>query len=31
LLRDPKLRQALVAADKPEKVIELVGEAEAKL
>src|SRR5215470_3746436 len=31
LLRDPKLRQALLAADRPEKVISLVSEAETKL
>ena len=31
LLRDPKLRQSLLAADKPEQVIALIREAEAKL
>lgn len=31
LLRDPKLRQALQTADKPEKVIESVSEAESKM
>jgi mannitol/fructose-specific phosphotransferase system IIA component (Ntr-type) len=31
LLRDPKLQQALLAADKPEKVIALVREAETKI
>lgn len=31
LLRDRKLRQSLLAADKPEKVIVLIREAEAKL
>ena len=31
LLRDPKLRQNLLAADKPEKVISLIRDAEAKL
>lgn len=31
VLREPKLRQGLVTADKPEKVIELVRQAEAKL
>jgi mannitol/fructose-specific phosphotransferase system IIA component (Ntr-type) len=31
LLRDRKLRQSLLAADKPEKVIALIREAEAKL
>ena len=31
LLRDPKLRQSLLTADKPEKVIALIREAEAKL
>jgi len=31
VLREPKLRQGLLAADKPEKVIELVRQAEAKL
>jgi mannitol/fructose-specific phosphotransferase system IIA component (Ntr-type) len=31
LLRDPKLRQSLLAADKPEKVIALIRDAEAKL
>jgi mannitol/fructose-specific phosphotransferase system IIA component (Ntr-type) len=31
LLRDPKLRQALLAAKQPENVIKLIHEAEAKL
>lgn len=31
LLRDPKLRQSLLAADKPEKVIALIREGEAKM
>jgi nitrogen PTS system EIIA component len=31
VLRDPKLRRALLAADQPEKVITLIREAEAKL
>jgi mannitol/fructose-specific phosphotransferase system IIA component (Ntr-type) len=31
LLRDRKLRQSLLTADKPEKVIALIREAEAKL
>ena len=31
LLRDPKLRQSLLAADQPEQVIALIREAEAKL
>ena len=31
LLRDPKLRQNLLTADKPEKVIALIREEEAKL
>jgi nitrogen PTS system EIIA component len=31
LLRDPKLRRSLLAADKPEKVLALIREAEAKL
>jgi nitrogen PTS system EIIA component len=31
LLRDPKLRQGLLTADKPERVIALIWEAEAKL
>ena len=31
LLRDPKLRQSLLTADRPEKVIQLIGEAEKKL
>ena len=31
LLRDPKLRQNLLAADRPEKVIALIREAEAKM
>ena len=31
LVRDPKLRQDLIRADKPEKVIALIREAEAKL
>jgi len=31
LLRDPKLRQSLLTADKPEKVMALIREAEAKL
>jgi len=31
LLRDPKLRQGLLTADKPEKAIALIREAEAKL
>jgi nitrogen PTS system EIIA component len=31
LLRDPRLRQSLLAADKPEKVLSLVRDAEAKL
>ncbi len=31
LLRDPKLRQNLLAADKPEKVIALIREGEAKM
>ena len=31
LLRDPKLRQSLLTADKPEKVLALIREAEAKL
>ncbi|MGO8931136.1 MAG: PTS sugar transporter subunit IIA [Limisphaerales bacterium] len=31
LLRDPKLRQSLLMADKPEQVIALIREAEAKL
>jgi nitrogen PTS system EIIA component len=31
LLRDPKLRQSLLAVEKPEKVVALVKEAEARL
>ena len=31
LLRDPKLGKSLLAADKPEKVLALIREAEAKL
>ena len=31
LLRDPKLRQSLLTADKPEKVVSLIRDAEAKL
>ena len=31
VLRDPKLRRSLLAADKPEKIIALVREAEAQL
>jgi mannitol/fructose-specific phosphotransferase system IIA component (Ntr-type) len=31
VLRDPRVRQSLLAADKPEKVIALIQEAEAKL
>ena len=31
LLRDRKLRQSLLTADKPEKVIALVRDAEGKL
>lgn len=31
LLRDPKLRKNLLAADKPERVISLITEAESKL
>ncbi len=31
LLRDPKLRQSLQTADRPEKVIDLMREAEAKI
>ena len=31
LIRDSKLRQSLIAADRPEKVIALIKEAEAKL
>jgi len=31
LLRDPKLRQSLLTADKPEKVLALIREAETKL
>jgi len=31
LVRDPKLRQNLIAADRPEKVIAVIREAEAKL
>jgi len=31
LLRDPKLRQSLLSADKPEKVLSLIRDAEAKL
>ena len=31
LLRDPKLRQSLLAADKPEQVIALIRDAESKL
>ena len=31
LLRDPKLRQNLLAADKPEQVIALIREAEGKM
>jgi mannitol/fructose-specific phosphotransferase system IIA component (Ntr-type) len=31
VLRDPKLRQSLLTADQPEKVIALIREAEAKL
>lgn len=31
LLRDPKLRQGLLAADRPDKVIELIKGAESKL
>jgi mannitol/fructose-specific phosphotransferase system IIA component (Ntr-type) len=31
LLRDPKLRQSLLTAERPEKVIELVQSAEAKI
>jgi len=31
LLRDPRLRQSLLAADNPEKVLSLIRDAEAKL
>jgi mannitol/fructose-specific phosphotransferase system IIA component (Ntr-type) len=31
LLRDPKLRQNLLSADRPEKVLSLIREAEAKM
>ena len=31
LLRDPKLRQSLLTADEPEKVLSLIRDAEAKL
>jgi mannitol/fructose-specific phosphotransferase system IIA component (Ntr-type) len=31
LLRDPKLRQSLLTADNPEKVLSLIRDAEAKL
>ena len=31
LLRDPKLRRSLLTADKPEKVLALIRDAEAKL
>ena len=31
LLRDPRLRQSLLTADKPEKVLSLIRDAEAKL
>ena len=31
LLRDPKLRQGLLTAERPDKVISLVGDAEKKL
>ena len=31
LLRDPKVRKQLLAADRPEKVISLLGEAEASV
>jgi mannitol/fructose-specific phosphotransferase system IIA component (Ntr-type) len=31
LLRDPKLRQGLLAADRPEKVLALIREAETKM
>src|SRR6267378_3939711 len=31
LIRDPKLRQNLTAAEKPEKIIALIQEAEAKM
>ena len=31
VLRDPKLRQALQTADKPEKIITLLREAENKM
>ncbi|MCX6912569.1 MAG: PTS sugar transporter subunit IIA [Verrucomicrobia bacterium] len=31
LLRDPKLRQSLLTADKPEKALSLIRDAEAKL
>ena len=31
LIRDPKLRQNLIIADRPEKVLALISEAEAKL
>ena len=31
LFRDPKLRRGLLSADTPEKVIALIGEAEARL
>jgi len=31
LLRDPKVRQALLAADKPDKVISLIKESEAAM
>ena len=31
LLRDPKLRQNLLAAETPQTVIDLIGEAEQKM
>lgn len=31
LLRDPKLRQGLIAADRPEKVVSLIRDAEEKM
>jgi mannitol/fructose-specific phosphotransferase system IIA component (Ntr-type) len=31
LLREPKLRQNLLSADKPEQVIALISKAEAKM
>src|SRR5512137_1305111 len=31
LLRDPKLRQGLLTADRPEKVLELIRDAESKM